>query len=150
MLEAQYANDLNNIVDTEISRDNNLITLKGLLSLNPTVDLQVIHPDTSVINRLTMLPEQDYVIDRTLTYLPDLKVSRYDVDIATVGVKQSKSSYYPTISVGASIGTGHTNTYSNFNTRLSDQLNEQIGLTVSIPILIRTVQKPTWLKAVLL
>ena len=134
MLEAQHANDLNNIVETRISRSNNLITLKGLLSMDPEVDLQIVHPDTSVISRLAVLPAQTYVVERTMAYLPDLKVSQYNVDIATVGIKQSKSSYYPTISLGASVGTGHVNNYSNFGTQLSDQLNEQVGVTVSIPI----------------
>ena len=35
MFEAQYATDLNNITNTEIARDNNLLTLKSLLSLDP-------------------------------------------------------------------------------------------------------------------
>ena len=134
MLEAQYANDLNSIVDTEIARNNNLITLKGLLSMEPSADLQIIHPDTSAIDRVTVLPNQEYVVERTMAYLPDLKVSQYNVAIATLGIKQSQSSYYPTISLGASIGTGHTKDYSNFGTQLSDQLNEQVGLTLSIPI----------------
>ncbi len=133
LLEAQYANDMNNITDTEIARINNLLTLKSLLSMEPTVDLQIVYPDTSALITMAVLPSQDYVTERTMTYLPDLKISQYDVDIANMGVKLSKAGYYPTVSLGASLGTGHSD-FSSFGTQLNDRLNEQIGVTVSIPI----------------
>ncbi len=133
LLEAQYANDMNNITDTEIARINNLLTLKSLLSMEPTVDLQIVYPDTSALTTMVVLPSQEYVTERTMAYLPDLKISQYDVDIANMGVKLSKAGYYPTVSLGASLGTGHSD-FSNFGTQLNDRLNEQIGVTVSIPI----------------
>ena len=133
LFEAQYANDQNNIVDTEIARDNNLLTLKSLLSMNPMVDLQIVYPDTSAITGMSLLPAQDDVTERTLDYLPDIKISQYNVDIANIGVALSKAGYYPTVSLGAGLGTGHSD-FSNFGTQLNDHMNEQIGLTVSIPI----------------
>ncbi len=133
LLEAQYANDQNNIVDTEIARINNLLTLKSLLSMDPSVDLQILYPDTSALTTMAVLPSQEYVSERTMAYLPDLKTSQYDVDIANTGIKLSKAGYYPTVSLGASLGTGHSD-FSNFGTQLNNQLNEQVGVTVSIPI----------------
>ncbi len=133
LLQAQYANDQNNIVDTEIARSNNLLTLKSLLSMNPVADLQIVYPDTSAITEMAVLPTQDYVTERALTYLPDLKIGQYNIDIANMGVKLSKAGYYPTVSLGAGLGTGHSD-FSNFGTQLNDRLNEQVGLTVSIPI----------------
>ena len=133
LLEAQYANDQNNIVDTEISRNNNLLTLKRLLSMNPVADLQIVYPDTSAIIGMSLLPAQDDVAERALAYLPDLKIGQYNVDIATVGVKLSTAGYYPTVSLGAGLGTGHSD-FTHFGTQLNDRMNEQIGVTVSIPI----------------
>jgi len=133
LLEAQYANDRNNIVDTEITRNNNLLTLKSLLSMDPVADLQIVYPDTSSITVMSLLPAQDDVIERAMTYLPDLKIRQYNVDIANMGVALSKSGYYPTVSLGAGLGTGHSD-FSNFGNQLNDRMNEQIGLTVSIPI----------------
>lgn len=133
MLKAQYASDLNNIVDTEISRDNNILALKTFLSMNPEDGLQVIHPDTSVVTNMSPLPTQPEVIQRSLDYMPDIQISRYGVDIANVGIDLARADYFPTISLGASVGTRHTD-FSSFGTQLSDQLNEQVGVTVSIPI----------------
>lgn len=133
LLEAQYANDMNNVVNTQISIDNNLLTLKNLLSMHPLDELAIISPDTSVVSTMSLLPDQAYVIERTLVTLPDIKISEYNVDIAAVGVKLSKAGYLPTISLNGSIGTGHSD-FKNLGTQLSDRFNQQIGLTLSIPI----------------
>ena len=133
LLEAQYASDLNNITNTEISLSNNLLTLKNLLSINPDDTLEVIHPNISDITELAVLPSQQDVIQRSMDYMPDLKISQYNVNIAGLNVKLSQSNFLPSVNLGASIGTRH-NDFSNFGTQLGDNLNEQIGITVNIPI----------------
>ena len=133
LLEAQYANDKNNILNTQISRDNSLLALKRLLSMSPMENLRVVYPDTTAILTMAILPSMDDVLEMTVNTLPDLKISQYNIDIAKVGLKMSKSSYLPTVNLHGSIGTGH-NDYSGFGTQLSDRLNEQIGISLSIPI----------------
>ncbi|MDR1738616.1 MAG: TolC family protein [Candidatus Symbiothrix sp.] len=133
LLEAQLANDRNNVVNTQISRDNSLLTLKSLMAMPASTNLQILPPDTSAIRAMELLPAADEVIKQTLNVLPDLKISQYNVDIAKVSLKMSKGNYLPTISLHGSIGTGHTE-FDNFGTQLADRLNEQIGLSLSIPI----------------
>jgi outer membrane protein len=133
LFEAQYANDRNNIVDTEIARANSLLTLKSLLSMNPAADLQIVYPDTSAITGMSLLPVQEDVCERALNYMPDMKISQYNVDIANIDVALSRAGFYPTVSLGAGFGTGHSD-FSNIGSQLNDRMNEQIGLTVSIPI----------------
>lgn len=133
MLESQYETDKDNILETEISRNNSLLALKNLLSMDLYADLEIIYPDTSAIESLTLLPTENVVLDRSMNTLPDLKISEYGVDIAAMGLKISKSGFYPTLSLGGSIGTRHTE-FSGFGSQLSDNRNEQIGLSLSIPI----------------
>ena len=133
LLEAQYANDLNNIVDTEIARNNSLLTLKSLLSMNPAADLQIVYPDVSAIAGMSLIPAQEEVTEKTLANLPDMKIKQYNVDIANVGVLLARAGYYPTVSIGAGLGTGHTD-FSNFGTQINDRFSEQIGVTVNIPV----------------
>ena len=134
LLEAQYANDKNNISDTEIAIENSLIKLKSLLSMNPTEDIQIIYPDTAALVKMSFIPSADYVLDRAKNTLPDLKISRYNVDIANMNVKLAKSGYSPTVSLFGNAGTGHAKDYSDFGQQLSDRLNAQVGLSLSIPI----------------
>lgn len=134
LLEAQYANDRNNVLDTKINRDNSLLTLKGLLSMNPLEDLRIVYPDTSSLHQMSLLPTLDFVLERAVETLPDLKMAQYNIDIAKKSVDISKSSYMPTLSLSASVGTGHVSNYSNFGDQLSKQLNEQVGLKLNVPI----------------
>ncbi len=140
MLQAQYASDRNNIVDTRINLDNSLLALKVLLSMDPLATLGIIYPDTSAIQSMAILPAQENVLERALNTLPDLKISQYNIDIAKLGIKLSQSAYYPTLNLNASIGTGHSD-FNTFGTQLSDKLNEQVGLSLSVPIYNRSKTK---------
>lgn len=134
LLEAQYASDKTNIIDTEIALDNSLLTLKSLLSMDPDMSLQIVYPDTTSIRQMVLIPVRETVIERAVTTLPDLKISQYDVDLANLGVKIAKSSYFPTVNLNGSVNTGHNRNFQQFGSQLQDNLSEQIGLSVSIPI----------------
>jgi outer membrane protein len=133
LLEAQLANDKNNVLNTQISRDNSLLALKNLLAMPASANLQVISPDTAVIQAMGILPQMNDVMQQTFQTLPDLKISQYNIDIAKTSVKLSKAGYSPSISLYGSVGTGHAD-FNNFGTQLTDRLNEQIGVSLSIPI----------------
>jgi outer membrane protein len=134
LLEAQYANDKNNLTDTQISHDNSLLNLKALLSISPENSLQIVYPDTTALLEMNLLPSLNEVMNSTFHSLPDLKISRYNIDIAKIGLKMAKANYLPTVSLQGSIGTGHSVDYNRFGAQLSDRLNEQIGISLSIPI----------------
>ncbi|WP_080903942.1 TolC family protein [Parabacteroides sp. Marseille-P3160] len=134
LLESQYTTDKNNIVETQIAIDKSLLNLKNLLSMSPTDNLQIVSPDTGIITGMSMLPPIDYVLEQASVTLPDLEISKYNVEIAKIGVKLSKANYAPAISLYGNAGTGHSSTYSRFGKQLSDRLNGEIGISVSIPI----------------
>ncbi len=133
LLEAQWANDKNNVSDTKITRDNYLLSLKSLLSMEATDQLEVLFPDTAALMRMAGMPPLASVVERTVSTVPDLKISQYNVDIANQGLKGAKSGYYPTVSLSAGLSTGHTN-FSGYGSQLSDRFTQQAGLSVSVPI----------------
>lgn len=134
LLEAQYANDQNTLLETKISRDNSLNTLKNLMSINLSQSIEIVHPDDSALDALSILPSEEEVVSRSINTLPDLRISDYNVEIAKAGLQIARSAYLPSLSLNAGISTGHMNNFSGFGTQLSDRLSEQIGLTLSIPI----------------
>ena len=133
LLAAQYASDTNNIVDTQMEIENNLINLKVLLSMDPMQELEIVSPDTAIINTLSSFPSLEESVEQSLAYSPNLKISNYDIDIARQSLRIAKSNYYPTVNLSAGINTGHYN-YRNIGTQLTNQLSEQIGVSVNIPI----------------
>ncbi len=134
LLESQYANDKNNIVETTINRDNSLLVLKGLLSIDPLLPVEIIYPDENAISLMSLLPDEETVLERSLAALPDMEISNYNVEIAETGLKISKAGYAPTISLTGGIGTGHATNYTNFGSQLSDRFNASVGISVSIPL----------------
>ena len=134
LLESQHAEDLSNKLETTISRDNSLNVLKKLMSLDLSQAIEITYPDDAVLEQMGIIPSEEEVVSRSIETLPDLRISDYNVEIAKAGVSISRSAYSPTISLNAGIGSGHLNDYSQYGSQLSDRLNEQIGITVSIPL----------------
>jgi outer membrane protein len=134
LLEAQFANDQSNMLETTISRDNSLNLLKNLISLDLSQAIEIMYPDDSVLNAMGILQSEEEVVSRSIKTLPDLRISDYNVELSESGVRISRSAYAPSIRLNAGIGSGHMNDFSMYGAQLSDRLNEQIGLTLSIPI----------------
>ncbi len=141
LLEAQYANDLNSIMETGISRDNSLNALKSLMSMDMSQPVEIVYPDDSALALMGIMPSEDDVVSRSLETMPDLRISDYDVEIAERGVKISRSAYAPTITMNASAGSGHINDFSNYGNQLSNKFSTQAGVSLSIPIFNRNRTK---------
>ena len=138
LLQAQYLSDSINIENTLIAIDNEYVALRDLLEIHNNVRLSVITPDSAQLAQSMQVPELSTVLQQALDYLPDLKIRETAVQIAEYDVKIAKGSYYPSISANAGIGTGYNASYGNgnngLNSGLYNNLNESVGLNISIPI----------------
>ena len=140
LLAAQYASDTNNIVDTQMDIESNMINLKVLLSMDPTTELEIVGPDSDIINALSSFPSLEESVAQSLEYSPNLKISNYNIEIAKQSLRIAKSNYYPTVNLSAGVNTGHQN-YKNIGEQLANQFSEQIGVSVNIPIYNRGASK---------
>jgi len=134
LLNAQDAGAKSNVVNTKIAIVNNLISLKNLLSMDPLTNLEIVYPNDSDIDALALLPTQEVALQQCLATSPTLKLYENSINLASNSLQLAKSGYYPTLSLSGSIGTGHSNNYSDFGSQLSNQFNQRIGLTLSVPI----------------
>ena len=135
LLEAQYYSDSNNVVDTRINIDNNLLDLKVLLSMNPTDDFEIISPDTDNLDNLKgTLPTEQEAVDLALDYMPDLRISDYDIRLAEKNVDMARGNYFPSISANANVGMSVLSFDGEGNTRWYGKPTESVGVSMSIPI----------------
>ncbi|GHT66470.1 transporter [Bacteroidia bacterium] len=141
LLQSQYATDKNNITETTVQRENSLLALKSLLSIEPLQVMEIVHPDAESIEWMALLPNEGTVLESALANLPDFRISRYNVEIAGTAVKMAKSGHYPTVSLTGSLGSGHLDGVPRFGTQLSDRFTMQAGITVNIPIFDRNRTK---------
>ena len=141
LLEAQYISDSCNVIETRINRDNSILSLKVLLSMDPLDNLQIIQPSTESLKDLaSTMPTEEVAIDMALEAYPSLKLSEYDILLAENNISMAGSGYKPSLTASASIGTGHID-FDNFGQQLSDRFNQSAGLTLSIPIYSRGQNK---------
>lgn len=93
------------------------------------------------------LPRKTTVFDTACSWMPALQryklageAEQYSIDIARGG-------YYPTVSLNAGVGTSNTSGSGNLGTQAKERLNEQISVTVSVPILDQKKNKTAVAKA---
>ena len=135
LLEAQYYSDSNNVVDTRINIENNLLDLKVLLSMNPTDDLEIVSPNTDNFDDLKeSLPSEEEAISLAMEYMPDLRMSDYDVRLAEKSVDMARGNYFPSISANANVGMGVLSFDSEGNSKWYGKPTESAGISMSIPI----------------
>ena len=142
LLEAQYYSDSNNVVDSRINIENNLLDLKVLLSMDPTDELEIVTPDTENLDALKeSLPSEEETIQLAMDYLPDLKMGEYDIRIAEKNVDMAKGNYLPSISANANIGMGVLSFDGNGMKQWYNTPTESAGVSVSILIFNRGATK---------
>lgn len=139
MLQAQYTSDLYNIENTKNNISTNYLTLKNLLSIDPSTEISIVFPDSVTLFKSLELPPLQELIERSTNYLPELKMSENDIASAEYDVKIQKANYYPTLTASAGISTGYngsnlTSPNTGWGTQLWHSLGENIGLSLSIPI----------------
>ena len=135
LLEAQYYSDSNNVADTRINIDNNLLDLKVLLSMNPSDDLEIVAPNTDNLEMLKeTLPTEEEAVSLAMETMPDLRMSDYDIRLAEKSVDLARGNYFPSISANANVGMGILSYDSDGNSKWYDTPTESVGVSMSIPI----------------
>lgn len=135
LLEAQYYSDSNNVVDTRINIENNLLDLKVLLSMSPTDNLEIVTPNTDNLDDLkdSLLSEEE-TVNLAMEYMPDLRMSDYDIRLAEKSVDMARGNYFPSISANANVGMGVLSFDSDGNSKWYGKPTESVGISMSIPI----------------
>ena len=135
LLQAQYYSDSNNVVDTRINIENNLLDLKVLLSMNPSDELAIVTPDTENLDLLReSLPSEEEAIQLAMDYMPDLRMSDYDIKIAEKSLDMAKGNYLPSISANANVGMGVLSFDGSGIRQWYSTPTESAGISVNIPI----------------
>ena len=101
--------------------------------MDPLTDFDIIEPESEVIERMRTVPSQEVAIEEALKNMPDMHLSENSLAIAQTSLKIARSGYIPSISASASVGTSHNN-FSNFGNQMVNNLSQNVGVSVSIPI----------------
>ena len=134
-LESQYAGDAYEVVAAQANSDNSKLQLKQLLELGVTDEMALAAPDATEADVLRPLPPKAALLDTALLVMPEVRRGELAVEEAEWQGKSARAGYFPTVSLNAGIGSGHATGTQAEGSQMWNNLNENVGLTVSIPIL---------------
>ncbi|MBS1745979.1 MAG: TolC family protein [Bacteroidetes bacterium] len=132
-LKTQYASAQYSVVTAKNQYEQQVLVLKQLLELDPSVNFQI--QPVSFSELQTVIPDKQTVFANAADSFPDLKIYDVQAEILDKALSIAKAGYKPTLSLSAGVSTGFTNSLNNkFATQLHTNLSPQAGITLSIPI----------------
>ena len=136
-LQAQAARE-----ELEVTQRQNNLQL-SLLDLAQAIELQdVTHFDIAIPSQEELagglLPNNEEVYQIALQSRPEIKALEYTIQAHESALKGTKSAYSPTLSAGASVGTGYYDMQgadnNTFGTQMRDNFSASLGLNLHVPI----------------
>ena len=134
-MESQRAQDEYNLVQAQSSYATSKVTMKNLLNLGLDYDLQIQEVEFSdnLIN--DPLPSKTKVFEIAMGWLPQFKSNELNKSIYDYNIKIAKSTYFPSLSLNGGLGSGYNSgSSSSWGTQMKNFFNENIGLSLSVPI----------------
>ncbi len=134
-LQAQVAQDEYNVVNAQTQLDNYKLELKQILELVGTEQFDVATPAVGDDKVLQPLPEKGSVYARAYESRPEIKSGQLSVKAGDLDISIARRAFLPTVSLSAGIGTSNSSgLHTAVGTQWKNNLNNSIGLTLSVPI----------------
>lgn len=134
-LQSQYSSDEYQIVVAGSTLDNYKLQLKQLLELDIMEEMNPALPGVKEENVLKALPPKNEVYETALKVMPQIRRGELGIEAAKLEEKSARAGFFPSISLSASVGTGHmSNNDFESGSQIWNRFNENVGLTLNIPI----------------
>ncbi|MBP5527357.1 MAG: TolC family protein [Bacteroidales bacterium] len=133
LLEASYTSAQAELDNTQITIEDNRMTLATLLSMDLNTPIDVVPTDDTLRATDRMLPLRDSVLVQAQRSMPDWQISAMDVSLARLNVRLAESSFMPTLSLNAGYGgQWMPNTDGSSGTTFGDNTSLTLGLNIPI------------------
>lgn len=134
-LQSQYSSNEYQIVVAGSTLDNYKLQLKQLLELDIMEEMNPAVPGVKEENVLKALPPKNEVYETALKVMPQIRRGELGIEAAKLEEKSARAGFFPSISLSASVGTGHmSNNDFESGSQIWNRFNENVGLTLNIPI----------------
>ncbi len=139
--KSQTATNSYDLISAKNTYDLQLLTLKQLLEL-PATTAFTIEENVNFITEET--PDVQSIYEKALAELPEINASETNLLVTEKELAIAKGGYLPTLSLTGSLGTGYTSTQDlTFGSQFDGNFNQQVGLSLNIPIFNRNSTKAT-------
>lgn len=146
-LQSQAEQDRYNLVNAQGNYNTRRMELKRLLELGIESDITLKDVEWTAEQVLAELPPIEQSYEMALAVDAKLQASELQKQMADVDVAIAKSGHYPTVALNAGVSSGYFSDGPGFGTQMKQGFNENIGLTLSIPIFDKKKTKTATAKA---
>lgn len=133
-IESQMAQDQYNLVQAESNFSASKMTLKKILQLGLDYDMELADFSFSDADVNTPLPTMDQTYSFAASWLPGIKSNDLSKEIYANDIKIAKAGNLPTIALQGGVGSGYTSGGPSWSSQMGHGFNENIGLSLSVPI----------------
>ncbi len=133
-MESQRAQDAYNLTQAKSNYESSKMALKKILELGIDYDLEVADISFNDAEVLAPLPDRLEVYNLAAAWLPLIKSNELSRSIYANDVKIAKAGNLPNIALQGGVGTGYNTGGNSWSSQMGHNFNENIGLTLSVPI----------------
>ncbi|MGB0838327.1 MAG: TolC family protein [Flavobacteriaceae bacterium] len=147
-IEATLANDIQNEVMMQNALDLSLLNMTQLLQI-PSDNFDVEAVDVGSPSFAMAAKNSSVIYEKALQIMPEIKKAQMDYESTDFDIKLAKSGFYP--SLGLSLGMNsfynrrlsdaNPELYDSFGDQMANNVNYNVGLSMSIPIFNRNQNK---------
>ena len=142
-LEAQLAREELNVVNASNSLDISKLRLLLLMRADSIDAFSVIRPSQNVDALRENEATSSFIYYKALENLPEIKSAEIKYEASSKGVNAERGRISPTLSLRGSVGSGYsgknidlvTRDTKDFGTQVTDNFNQSIGVSLTMPIL---------------
>lgn len=134
-LEAQLESGRYDVVNTATQIAQLKLTLKQLLELGPTDDINLATADVTDAQALRLIPDKMDVFNNALDLRPEIRSGRLAVEQSKIATRIARAQRLPTLSVSAGLSDSHmSGSQSNAGTQMRNNLATSVGAGLQIPL----------------
>ena len=133
-IESQMAQDQYNLTQAESNLATAKMNMKKILNLGLEYDFDIQNPTLSDSEISPALPAMKETYDLAAGWLPGIKSNEISKDVYANDIKIAKAGNLPNIALQGGVGTGYTSGGKSWGWQMGHGLNENVGVSVSVPI----------------
>lgn len=133
-IESQRAQDEYGVAQAKANLASARSKIKVLIGLAIDAEIDVVDPGFPDSDLYMTLPDKVTVYDYASTWLPSFRSNTLSKEILSQDVKIAKAGYMPQIDLKGGVGSGYVSGGEGWGRQMWNGLNENVGVSLSVPI----------------
>lgn len=141
-LQSQLATNNVDLINAKATLNGSLLNLAQALQIPFSSDFQIEKPELNIDDTFMVSESPSSIFQTAVETMPEIKAAMLGVESANYGIKIANAGYYPSVSIGANLGTNYVDLYDlEFGDQINTNFSQSAGISLSVPIFSRMNNK---------